>query len=108
MAVVAHLSPLLGFAFPGLSIGIPLLIWLIRRDKSIYVGHHSLEALNFQITIALIVLLWIALKLMVVGLLFLPLAPFAIIFVLILMVRAALKAGNCEYYHYPFCLRLVK
>ena len=108
MAVVAHLALLLGFAFPGLSILVPLGIWLYKRNESEYIEHHAREALNFQITIALVVILWIVLKLMLVGLLLLPLIPVAIIFVLILMVRAAIKAGNSEYYLYPFILRLVK
>ena len=108
MAVMVHLLPLLGFLFPGMSILVPLLIWLFKRDKSSYIEHHAREALNFQITIALVVAIWIALKLMLVGLLLLPLVPIIIIIVLILMIRAALKASDGEYYLYPFSLRLVK
>lgn len=108
MAVVAHLAPLLGFAFPGFSILIPLGILFMKRDESRYIEHHAREALNFQINIALVIMLWIMLKLMLVGFLLLPLIPVAVIFVLVLMVRAAIKAGNSEYYCYPFILRLVK
>lgn len=108
LAVVAHLAPLLGFAFPGLSILIPLGIWFMKRDESQYIEHHAREALNFQITIALVIVVWVALKLMLVGFLLLPLIPVAVIFVLVLMIRAAIKAGNSEYYCYPFILRLVK
>ena len=108
MAVMVHLLPLLGFVFPGMSILIPLLIWLFKRDKSSCIEHHAREALNFQITIALLAAIWIALKLMLVGLLLLPLVPIIIIIVLILMIRAALKASDGEYYLYPFSLRLVK
>lgn len=108
MAVMVHLLPLLGFIFPGMSILIPLLIWLFKRDKSSYIEHHARESLNFQITVALLVAVWIALKMMLVGLLLLPLVPAIAIIVLILMIRAALKAGDGEYYLYPFCLRLVK
>lgn len=108
MAMMVHLLPLLGFFLPGMSILIPLLIWLFKRDKSPYIEHHARESLNFQITVALLVAIWIALKLMLVGLLLLPLVPAIVIIVLILMIRAALKAGDGEYYLYPFSLRLVK
>ena len=108
LAVVAHLAPLLGLAFPGLSILIPLGIWFMKRDESQYIEHHAREALNFQITIALVIVVWVVLKFMLVGFLLLPLIPVAVIFVLVLMVRAAIKAGNSEYYDYPFILRLVK
>ena len=108
MAVAAHLAPLLGFVFPGFSVLTPLGIWLLKRNESGYVEHHAREALNFQLSIALVILLWVILKLMLVGFLLLPLIPLAVVFVLILMVRAAIKAGNSEYYCYPFILRLVK
>lgn len=108
MAVMVHLLPLLGFIFPGMSIVVPLLVWLFKRHKSAYIEHHARESLNFQITVALLAAIWIALKLMLVGLLLLPLVPVIIIIVLILMIRAALKAGDGEYYLYPFSLRWVK
>lgn len=108
MAVVAHLAPLLGIVFPGFSILIPLGIWFMKRKQSRFVEHHARDALNFQITIALVILVWIIFKLMLVGLLLLPLIPVAAIYALILMVRAAIRAGNSEYSCYPFILRLVK
>ena len=108
LAVMSHLLPLLGFVFPGMSILVPLLIWLFKRDSSPYIEHHARESLNFQITVALIVAVWIVLKIMLVGLLLLPLVPVIVILVLILMIRAALKAGDGGHYLYPFSLRLVK
>ncbi len=108
MAVMSHVLPLLGFIFPGMSIVMPLLIWLFKRNKSHYIEHHARESLNFQITIVLLLAVWGALKFMLVGLLFLPLVPVILILILILMIRAALKAGDGEYYRYPLSLRLVK
>ncbi len=107
LAVMAHLLPLLGFIFPGMSIVIPLIIWLLKRNSSAYVEHHAREALNFQISVALLAALWVVLKLLLVGFLLLPMIPIVIILVLILMVRAALKAGNSELYRYPLSLRFV-
>ena len=108
MAVVAHLSPLSGLLIPGASVVAPLMILLFKREQSPFIGHHAREALNFQITIVLAVAIWFALKLIAVGLLLLPLIPVILIAVLVFMIRAALKAGDGEYYCYPFTLRLVK
>ena len=108
LAMLAHLLALLGFVIPGMNILVPLLIWLIKRDESNYVAHHSRESLNFQITLTLLVAIWIALKLAIIGLFLLPLVPVIVVTALILMIRAALKASAGDYYRYPFCLRLVK
>lgn len=107
IAVLTHLLPLFGFMVPGLNIIIPLVIWLMKRDKSFYVEHHARESLNFQISIMLLTIFWVTLKLMLVGILLLPLVPVITIVVLIFMVRAAMKAGSGEFYCYPMSLRLV-
>ena len=107
LAVMAHLLPLFGFIIPGLNIVIPLLIWLNKRNGSPFIGCHARESLNFQITLALLLVVWFVLKLMLVGFLLLPLVPVLAIMVLVLMVRAAMKAGSGEFYRYPFILRLV-
>lgn len=52
-AMFCHLSALLGFAIPlGNFIG-PLIFWLLRRDKSLFINDHGRESINFQITILL-------------------------------------------------------
>ena len=107
LAMLVHLLPMLGFMIPGINIVIPLVIWFIKRDKSPYIDHHAREELNFQITLSVVIAIWIALKMMLVGLLLLPLVPIAIILVLIFMVRAAIIASRGEYYRYPVTLRLV-
>ena len=107
LAVLAHLLPLLGFLIPGLNMAIPLVIWLSKRDKSMFVEHHARESLNFQITFSLLCVIWSILTFFLVGWLLLPLVPVVLIVVLLFMFRAAMKAGNGAFYRYPFTLRLV-
>ena len=107
LAVMAHLLPLLGFLLPGLNVGIPLGIWLLKRNRSIFVGCHARESLNFQITLSLLCVVWTILTWMLVGLLLLPLVPVVLIAALLFMVKAAIKASRGEFYYYPFTLRLV-
>ena len=107
LAVLAHLLPLLGFLMPGLNMAIPLVIWWLKRDKSIFVEHHARESLNFQITFSLLCVLWSVLTFFLVGWLLLPVVPVVLILALLFMFRAAMKAGNGEFYRYPFTVHLV-
>ena len=107
LAVLAHLLPLLGFVMPGLNMAIPLVIWWLKRDKSIFVEHHARESLNFQITFSLLCVFWSVLTWFLVGWLLLPLVPVVLIVALLFMFRAAMKAGNGEFYRYPFTVHLV-
>ncbi len=107
LAVLAHLLPLLGFVMPGLNMAIPLVIWWLKRDKSIFVEHHARESLNFQITFSLLCVLWSVLTFFLVGWLLLPVVPVVLIVALLFMFRAAMKAGNGEFYRYPFTVHLV-
>lgn len=107
LAVLAHLLPLLGFVMPGLNMAIPLVIWWLKRDKSIFVEHHARESLNFQITFSLLCVLWSVLTFFLVGWLLLPVVPVVLILALLFMFRAAMKAGNGEFYRYPFTVHLV-
>ncbi len=110
LAMLAHLLSLTGFIIPGMNIVAPLLIWLNKRDKSQFVAMHARESLNFQITVAIFVVIWTAIQAMFIGLLFLPLlilVPFVMIALLIIVIRAGLKASSGEEYQYPWCFRLV-
>ena len=107
LAMLSHLLPFFGFMIPGLNIVIPLGIWLVKRNRSPYLDHHARESLNFQITVVLLAAVWGILKMILVGFMLLPLVPVIIILVLVLMVRAAMKASSGDYYKYPFSIRLV-
>lgn len=107
LAMLVHLVPLTGFILPGLNLVVPLVLWLLKRDTSPFLGDHAREELNFQITLAVAVLIFIALKVLLVGFFLVPLIPIAVIVIMLLMVRAALSASRGDYYQYPFSLRLV-
>jgi uncharacterized Tic20 family protein len=99
----AMLSHLLGLIpIPFVHVLGPLLVWLLKKDSSSFVGTHAKEAINFQITIviALVVSGWLCL--FVIGFLCL-----IAVFVtdLILVITAASKAKRGESFHYPLSLR---
>ncbi|HLM52181.1 MAG TPA: DUF4870 domain-containing protein [Pseudoxanthomonas sp.] len=103
LAMVAHLLGILtGF------IG-PLIIWLINKDNlaKSFVTDQSKEALNFQITFALVYIVAMIVVMVSLGLLFfLPMLVW--VANLVMCILAGVKANNGEAYRYPFALRLVK
>jgi len=103
-ALIAHLSALAGFVIPfGNLIG-PLIVWQIKKDTMPFVADQAKEALNFQITVSIAVVVCVILFVLLIGMLLLPIVAIA---ALILTIVAAVKANNGETYRYPFTLRLV-
>ena len=108
-ATLGHLSPLLtGFAGP-------LVLFLVLKDRGSFVRHHSAEALNLQITLALVSLAGTVvggvLTLVTLGLAAFVLVPVAAVFavvVLVFQVLAAVKANQGLDHRYPLTLHLVR
>ena len=101
MSLLAHL---LGIVTGPIG---ALIIWLVSKDDASkgFVVDQSKEALNFQITVFIaIVISWI-LAFVLIGLLLMPLVGIAN---LVLCIIAGIKANNGEAYRYPFALRLIK
>lgn len=98
MAVVAHLSALAGIVLPGANIVGPLVVWTARKDSMPYVDEQGREAMNFNITACIVVLL---------SLILLVLAPVVAVAWLVLVIVAAVRAQRGERWRYPLCLRLI-
>ena len=103
--MIAHLAALAGFVIPFGNVIGPLVVWLVKKDTMPFVDVHAKEALNFQITVFIAVLVCIPLMFVLIGI---PLLFVVGIGALVLSIMAALKAQNGEAYRYPFTLRLVK
>ncbi|MFT3763073.1 MAG: DUF4870 domain-containing protein [Pseudoxanthomonas sp.] len=112
-AMFAHLSALSGLFTGGLGAIVgPLIIWLIKKDTLPFVNDQGKEALNFNITvlIALVVLSIVGTVLLVVliGFLFLLAAAAVGVAWLVLTIIATIKANEGVAYRYPLTLRLIK
>ena len=104
-ALICHLSGLAGYVIPlGNVIG-PLLVWLIKKDQSWFIDDQGKEALNFQITITIYVIIAIISIIIVVGIVLIPLVA---VFGLICMIIAAVNSNRGIAYRYPLTLRLIK
>jgi uncharacterized Tic20 family protein len=104
-----HLSSLLVLTgVPLLNIVGPLVVWLLRKDRYAFVDDQGKEAMNFQISITLYVLIALALTLTVVlAPLTLPLLVALAVFDIVMIVIATIKANDGVAYRYPLTLRLI-
>ena len=99
MAMLSHILTLVAGFIP------PLVIWLVKKDESKFVGENAKESLNFMIT--LIIGYIIAIVTMIIGI------GFILVFVLwigqlILVIMATIKTNDGKIYRYPVNLRLIK
>jgi uncharacterized Tic20 family protein len=83
----------------------PLIIWLIKKGEDPFVDHHGKEALNFQITVAIALIVSWLLCFICVGFVLLPAVWIAD---LVFLIIASIKASNGEMYKYPLSIRLIK
>ena len=103
--VLCHALGFAGFVFPFGNILGPLIVWLMKRAESPSVDAHGKEALNFQISMTIWVLLAAATFLIVVGVV---LFPAAIATGVVLTVFGTVKASNGVLYRYPLTIRFIK
>lgn len=130
-AAFAHLSAFSSVVIPFGNILGPLIIWLAKRSESEFVERHASESLNFQISFliySLFFLLGFIISLFsnldtlsslehadgfealrILGRFFtwlIPLAFFAL-FQFIVIIMAALKAGEGKDFRYPLSIRFI-
>jgi uncharacterized protein len=115
-ALFAHLSALIGAMLTGLWFGFgcflgPLVIWLIKKDTMPFVNDQGKEALNFNITLAIVCIALLVLTVMTLGIGILITFPVGVVVGvgwLVLTIIAAIKASEGVAYRYPISLRLIK
>jgi uncharacterized Tic20 family protein len=100
MVMIAHLGPLFFSFIP------PLIVWIMKKDEpqQEFVADQAKESLNFQITVAIALLVCGLLTCVVIGVFLLPVVAVA---ALVLCIMATVKATAGVRYRYPFTLRLI-
>ncbi|WP_163993020.1 DUF4870 domain-containing protein [Pyxidicoccus caerfyrddinensis] len=104
MALLAHMGTILG-NFVGLGFAVPLVLMLTKGKESSFVRAHSVESLNFQITVLIAGFVSAITICIGIGAILLP-----VVFVaaLIFSIIAGLKANEGLLYKYPVNIRLIK
>ena len=116
-AMFAHLSALVGGILTsgwagsiGCFIG-PLIIWMVKKDSMPFVDDQGKEALNFNITVALIFLALLLLSIVTLGIgLIIAIPGWIVVGIawLVFTIIAGIKANEGVAYRYPLTLRLIK
>jgi len=104
-ALATHLSPFVASFLGGLTFLGPLVLYLVFKDRGVFVRRHSAEALNFQLTMWLGLIISIPL----IFVFFLGLLTGAAILVAMLVchILGAVAANEGRDYRYPFTIHFV-
>lgn len=108
-AMAAHLSAFLG-AFVALAVLGPLVVWLIRREVDGFSEEHAREALNFNLTLLLVLVVGIVASILTLGIGLVVVVPVGLIVGLawiVLTIIATVRASEGSSYRYPLTIRFV-
>ena len=110
MALIAHLSTLVAMVVSAgwLSFVGPLVVWLLYKDKSVFVRESAAGAFNFNVGMWVMSIVgWIFILTLIgipIGLLLLAISAVA---QLVCHIIGAMRASKGELYRYPFQLRIL-
>ena len=102
-AIATHLSAFLA-AFVALSFLGPLVMFIIFKDRGAFIRHHASEALNFQLTMWIGLIISIPLMFVLIG--FVTAGAIAVA-MLVCQILGAVAASDGRDYRYPFTIRFV-
>ncbi len=106
MAMFCHLATFAGFiGVPFGNILGPLLVWLLKREASPFIDDHGKEALNFQISVTIYGIVSAILILVIIGFVLLPAL---LVFDIIVVIMAAVRANGGRFHRYPLTIRFIK
>lgn len=98
-AMLAHLLGLFT-CFIG-----PLIIWLVKKEENAFIDNQGKEALNFQITVALAMVVSGLLSVVCIGVI---LGTVVAVADLVFCILACVKSNTGEAYRYPVSIRFIK
>ena len=106
MAMLCHLAGFLGYVgIPFGSVLGPLLVWLLKREDSDFIDSHGKESLNFQISVLIYAIVSVILIYVIIGI---PMLIALVVFSIIVMIKAAIRASNGQKYRYPLTIRIIR
>ena len=105
-AMLCHIVGLAWLILPAIGgiIG-PLVIWQLKRDTHSFVDEQGKEALNFQISMLIYLVVSGLLCFTCIGFV---LVPIVAVIDIILAIVAAVKTANGDAYRYPLTIRFIK
>ncbi|NNK81597.1 MAG: DUF4870 domain-containing protein [Flavobacteriaceae bacterium] len=104
LLVLTHLSQLITFVIGFGSLILPLILWLVNKDKVYQMDEHGKHIVNFQLSILIYSIICIPLVFIGIGILgLIALVIISLVFPII----NAIKASNGEIPTYPLSLNFI-
>ena len=104
MSMLCHLLAFAGMLFPLGNILGPLVMWLMKRQESAVVDAHGKESVNFQISTTIYAVVSAILTIFIIGF---PLLLALMVFWLVVVIIASIRANEGGFYRYPLCIRFI-
>lgn len=104
LATLAHASGIIT-SFTGFGFVPPLVIWLTSKGVRPFASEEAIEALNFQITMTLALLVSILLMIVLIGFV---LFPMVWAWGFILSIIATMKVSTGQSYRYPLSIAFIR
>lgn len=106
-AMLAHLAPFAG-SVVGLPVVGPLVVYLVFKDRSVFVRRHAAASLNFQIMLMIVTVVGVViafpLTILTMGIGVIPVLLLVVVVwvaALVLQIVAAVAANRGQDYRYP-------
>lgn len=103
--MLCHLLAFSGYIIPFGNVLAPLIIWMIKKDEMPFVNDQGKESLNFQLTMLIAVIVSAILIFVVIGFLLLGVL---VIYQIVVVIMASIKANEGVRYRYPYTIRFIK
>lgn len=103
--MLCHLLSFSGYLVPFGSVLGPLIVWMIKKDEMPFVNDQGKESLNFQLTMLIAVIISAILCFVLIGFLMLGVV---LIFQIVVVIMASIKANDGVKYRYPYTIRFLK
>ncbi len=94
----------IAFFVPGL---VAAVLWLVRRGDSPFIDDHGREAVNFQISLAILFVVAIVGGVLLCGVGWVFTVPLWFVLAFVGMVMGVLAARDARYFRYPACIRIL-
>ena len=104
-AMRGHLLGLLAYPLPFVHLLVMARWWVGSRGRSAFVEEHGREALNFQLSILVYLLIAFSLSLVVIGILMLP---GVLLFQIVMTIEGAVQARAGHRFRYPLTFRFLR
>lgn len=112
-AMLAHVLAAVALFVSGgtLAFLVPLIVWLIFKERSALVDYHAKQNLNLQLTTIVVMFAGILLGFLIFfGVGFIITGPLMVayfIYAVVISIVAGVKANNGEYYNIPMVIRFI-